>query len=113
MMQDIKDDKLTEPNLLDMRIGVPGALMLSKRLVFNGSLSTLGVRNNDITGDGAALQLAEAVLKHPCINKVNTIMMQDIKDGKVAELDLRGKRIRVPGAIVLSKLLAFSRSAGR
>ncbi|KAK3256397.1 hypothetical protein CYMTET_34468, partial [Cymbomonas tetramitiformis] len=86
-----------------------GIKALAEALVFNTSLNTLDVRMNNITGD-AAQQLAEAVLKHPCIKEFNEIRMQDIKDDKVAELDLRGKGIELPGALVLSKLLVFNGS---
>ncbi|KAK3276185.1 hypothetical protein CYMTET_15721, partial [Cymbomonas tetramitiformis] len=96
-------------------IGNEGAKALAVALtpnaegVFNGSLNTLDVCHNTITGD-AAQQLAEAVLKHPCIKEFNKIMMQDIKDDKVTELYLNDKGIEVPGALVLSKLLAFNGS---
>ncbi|KAK3236789.1 hypothetical protein CYMTET_53090, partial [Cymbomonas tetramitiformis] len=85
------------------------ALSPNEKRVFNSSLNTLDVCHNTITGD-AAQQLAEAVLKHPCIKEFNKIMMQDIKDDKVTELYLNNKRIEVPGALVLSKLLAFNGS---
>ncbi|KAK3282843.1 hypothetical protein CYMTET_9439 [Cymbomonas tetramitiformis] len=88
---------------------VRGSEALAKALAFNTSLNTLDVRMNNITGD-AAQQLAEAVLKHPCIKEFNKIRMQDIRDDKIAELDLRGKGIGLPGALVLSKLLVFNGS---
>ncbi|KAK3265263.1 hypothetical protein CYMTET_26038 [Cymbomonas tetramitiformis] len=182
MMRDIKDGKVTELDLSGKGIGVPGARVLSKLLVFNTSLNTLDLRNNDIGPEGAkalavaltpnaegvfntslntlklaynqlcgldyrgrgtydasgikaladalvfntslntldvrmnnitgdaAQQLAEAVLKHPCIKEFNEIRMQDIKDDKVAELDLREEGIGVLGALVLSKLLVFNGS---
>eukprot|EP00854_Cymbomonas_tetramitiformis_P014339 gene14339-biopygen14780 len=40
-MQDMRDDELTELDLSEQNVGVPGALVLSKLLVSNGSLSTL------------------------------------------------------------------------
>ncbi|KAK3281841.1 hypothetical protein CYMTET_10391 [Cymbomonas tetramitiformis] len=110
---------LTLLSLTDLRgntIGDEGAKALAVALtpnaegVFNTSLNTLDVCCNDITGD-AAQQLAEAVLKHPCITEFNKIMMQDIKDDKVTELDLSHKGIEVPGALVLSKLLVSNTSS--
>ncbi|KAK3238678.1 hypothetical protein CYMTET_51328 [Cymbomonas tetramitiformis] len=105
-------------NTLDLRynnIGPEGAKAVAVALtpndkgVFNGSLNTLGVCSNAIIGD-AAQQLAEAVLKHPCIKEFSKIMMQDIKDDKVTKLDLSHAGIGVPGALVLSKLLVFNTS---
>ncbi|KAK3280020.1 hypothetical protein CYMTET_12124 [Cymbomonas tetramitiformis] len=85
------------------------ALTPNEKGVFNTSLNTLDVCNDDITGE-AAQQLAEVVLKHPCMKQFNKIMMQDIRDDKVQELNLRHKLIGFPGALVLSKLLVFNTS---
>ncbi|KAK3278367.1 hypothetical protein CYMTET_13690 [Cymbomonas tetramitiformis] len=53
MMQDIKDDKVTKLDLSCAGIGVPGALVLSKLLVFNTSLNTLNLKYNEIGPEGA------------------------------------------------------------
>eukprot|EP00854_Cymbomonas_tetramitiformis_P034616 gene34616-biopygen34470 len=90
----------TAMDLSNRQLSYEDAKLLAGELVFNGSLNTLDVRKNSITGD-AAQQLAEAVVKHPCIKKFNEIMMQDIKDDKVTELDLSVKDIGVLGALVL------------
>ncbi|KAK3247969.1 hypothetical protein CYMTET_42548 [Cymbomonas tetramitiformis] len=108
-------------NTLDLennQIGPEGANALAvaitpnaKRL-FNRSLNTLDICDNGITGE-AARQLAEVVLAHPSIKVFNKIQMQDLKDDKVTELDLSNlsmKKIGVPGALVLGRLLVSNGS---
>ncbi|KAK3282617.1 hypothetical protein CYMTET_9653 [Cymbomonas tetramitiformis] len=147
-MQNLKDDKVTELDLSMKKIGVPGALVLGRllvsngslnelyldsnqlcglnifgegtydasgnkalaeALVFNTSLNTLDICDNGITGE-AARQLAEVVLAHPSIKVFNKMQMQDLKDDKVTELDLSMKKIGVPGALVLGRLLVSNGS---
>ncbi|KAK3268265.1 hypothetical protein CYMTET_23226 [Cymbomonas tetramitiformis] len=108
----LRRNEITELDLRgsgSKRLQPEDAIILGTVLAFNTSLNTLDVRHNAITGE-AAQQLAEAVLKHPCITEFNKIMMQDIRDDKVTELDLSGKDIGVPGARVLSKLLVSNTS---
>ncbi|KAK3271239.1 hypothetical protein CYMTET_20398, partial [Cymbomonas tetramitiformis] len=52
-MQDMRDDKLTELDLSDKNIGVLEALVLSKLLVFNGSVKTVNLKGNQIGPEGA------------------------------------------------------------
>ncbi|KAK3254364.1 hypothetical protein CYMTET_36420 [Cymbomonas tetramitiformis] len=102
-------------SLSSNNIGPEGAKALAVALtpndkgVFNGSLNTLDICDNGITGE-AARQLAEVVLAHPSMKVFNKIQMQDLKDDKVTELDVSGKNIGVPGALVLGRLLVSNGS---
>jgi hypothetical protein len=60
--------------------------------------------NNIFTGD-AADHLAKVVLEHAAMTEFCGIPLASLRENSITELDLRGKGIGVPGAIVLSKLL--------
>ena len=62
------------------------------------------VGHNNITGD-AANQLATVVLDHAAMTDFCGIPLTSLRENSITELDLPGKGIGVPGAIVLSKLL--------
>ena len=62
------------------------------------------VGSNSITGDDAN-HLATVVLEHAVINDFCGIPLTSLREHSITELDLHGKRVGVPGAIVLSKLL--------
>ena len=59
---------------------------------------------NGITGEGAE-QLAKAVLEHPTLTDFCNIPLASLRSNSVTELDLKGKGVGVPGAIVLAALL--------
>ena len=59
---------------------------------------------NDITGD-AADDLATAVLEHAIMTDFCGIPLVSLRENSITELNLEGKGVGVPGAIVLSKLL--------
>ena len=59
---------------------------------------------NDITGD-AAENLATAVLEHASMTDFCGIPLLSLRENSITELDLEGKGVGEPGAIVLSKLL--------
>ncbi|KAK3250001.1 hypothetical protein CYMTET_40594 [Cymbomonas tetramitiformis] len=86
MMQDIKDDKVTELHLSDKLIEVPGALVLSKLLMFNTSLNTLDLSSQFELPFGA------------------------LRRNEITELDLSGKRLGPEGSIILGAVLAFNTS---
>ena len=62
------------------------------------------VCRNEITGDGAE-QLAKAVLKHVALTDFCGIPLVSLRENSITELNLEGKYVSVPGAIVLSRLL--------
>ena len=53
----------------------------------------------------AAATLAKMVLEHPAMTDFCGIPLASLRENSVIELNLEGKGIGVPGAIVLSKLL--------
>ena len=67
-------------------------------------LSPRSVCNNFITGKGAE-RLAKAALEHPELTSFCEIPLASLRENSLEELDLNGKRVGVPGAIVLSSLL--------
>ena len=67
-------------------------------------LSPRSVCKNNITGE-AAESLAKAVLEHPALTSFCEIPLASLRENSVQELDLGGKGVGVPGAIVLSSLL--------
>ena len=62
------------------------------------------VGHNNITGD-AANHLATVVLDHAAMTDFCGIPLTSLRENSITELDLPGKGIGVPGALVLSKLL--------
>ena len=59
---------------------------------------------NNITGD-AAENLATAVLEHASMTDFCGIPLASLRENSITELNLEGKGVGEPGAIVLSKLL--------
>ena len=59
---------------------------------------------NSITGDGAE-SLANVVLEHITLTDFCSIPLVLLRENTITELDLSGKGVGVPGAIVLSSLL--------
>ena len=53
----------------------------------------------------AAEQLAKVVLDHSTLTSFGDIPMDALRENKLTELDLKGKDIGVPGALVLAALL--------
>ena len=62
------------------------------------------VGSNNITGN-AAENLATAVLEHASMTDFCGITLLSLRENSITELDLQGKGIDAPVAIVLSKLL--------
>ena len=59
---------------------------------------------NNIIGDGAE-KLAKVVLEHTVLSDFCGIPLVSLRQNTITELDLEGKGVGVPGAIVLSSLL--------
>ena len=53
----------------------------------------------------AAEQLAKVVLDHSTLTSFGGIPMDALRENKLTELDLNGKAIGLPGALVLAALL--------
>ena len=62
------------------------------------------VCENNITGE-ASDTLAKTVLEHPAMTDFCGIPLASLRENSITELNLEGRGIGVPGAIVLSKLL--------
>ena len=62
------------------------------------------VNRNQVSGE-AAEQLAKVVLDHSTLTNFGGIPMDALRDNKLTELDLNGKSIGLPGALVLAALL--------
>ena len=59
---------------------------------------------NNIIGDGAE-KLAKVVLEHTVLTDFCGIPLVSLRQNTITKLDLTGKGVGVPGAIVLSSLL--------
>ena len=66
---------------------------------------THSVGSNNITGD-AADHLAMVVLEHAAMTDFCGIPLASLRENSITGLNLEGKGVGVPGAIVLSKLLS-------
>ena len=64
----------------------------------------MDVGRNDITGD-AAQELASVVLSKPTLEIFCNIPIKKLRADSLSELDLSGKGVGVPGALVLANLL--------
>ena len=66
--------------------------------------ASLSVNGNQVIGE-AAEQLAKVVLDHSTLTSFGGIPMDALRENKLTELDLNGKTIGLPGALVLAALL--------
>ena len=66
--------------------------------------SARSVNRNQVSRE-AAEQLARVVLDHSTLTNFGGIPMDALRKKKLTELDLKGKYIGVPGALVLAALL--------
>ena len=81
-----------------------GITAIADAMRVNGGLTRVDVRHNNIVGGGAA-QLAAAVLGNLKIEMFNKIPIKEMRADSLSELDLSGKGVGVPGALVLAHLL--------
>ena len=79
-------------------------------MLTNGSLTSLDVCNNNITGDGAQ-QLAAAVLGKQTVEVFCQIPLKELRADSLTSLDLTEIGIGVPGALVLAGLLRAVRGS--
>ena len=66
--------------------------------------ASLSVNGNQVIGE-AAEQLAKVVLDHSTLTNFGGIPTETLRENKLTELDLKGKGIGLPGALVLAALL--------
>jgi len=97
------------PNLSSLNLNTnwlkkDGAVELAKALPECKALVSLSVNNNGITGE-AAQDLAKVVLEHGLLTDFGGIPMDELRENSLTELDLNGKRVGVPEALVLAGLL--------
>ena len=103
-LKESKVSKLTELLLDNNGITVAGAESVAAYLAVTASLTSLDVRYNDITGNGAS-QLSAAVLGSLKIETFNEIPIKEMRADSFTELDLKDKGSGVVGGMVVAGLL--------
>jgi len=78
--------------------------LISSALEFNGSVTCVDVRKNNIAGDGAS-ELSAAVLANTKIEVFNEIPIKEMRADSLTELDLQRKGIGVESSMVVAGLL--------
>ena len=106
----LKDSKslatldLSNSSVLSPKFGPKGATALASAIAVMPSLTSLSAASNGIVGDGAQ-QLASAVLAKPNIDIFSGIPLKELRADSLTTLDLSGRGLGVPEAIVLADLL--------
>eukprot|EP00854_Cymbomonas_tetramitiformis_P034272 gene34272-biopygen23518 len=100
---------LTSLSMRGNCFGPKCAMAITAGLSRNSLLDTLNLTFVCIH-QAAAEQLAEVVLAHPAMRVFSDIPMQYLKEDAIASLDLCNTAIGLPGAFVVSKLLALNGS---
>eukprot|EP00964_Phaeocystis_antarctica_P156453 scaffold126109_cov27-Phaeocystis_antarctica.AAC.1 len=102
-----KEKHMTSIGLADCGLDADAAEVIAEYVRVSGSLTSLDVCSNKITGDGAQ-QLSAAVLGKQTLEIFSQIPLKELRADKLTTLDLTsswGKDIGVPGALVLAELL--------
>ena len=99
-----KVSKLKELLLYNNGISVKGAESVAAYLAVSASLTSLDVGWNSITDDGAQA-LADVVLDKQSLQSFCNIPLQRLRTDSLTELDLNGKGVGIPGALVLAHFL--------
>ena len=92
---------------LDLRLNnldPESAKALAPALAASASLTSLDVRSNDISGNGAS-QLSSAVLGNTKIEVFNEVPIKEMRADSFTELNLKRKNIGVEGSMVVAGLL--------
>ena len=97
-LKELRADSVSELNLNNHVVGVPGALVIAHFLRVSYSLTCLRIGDNHI-GDEDCAALAEAMLQNDSC--------------KIEELGLSDNRIEVAGAKSLAAMIAVSRSLSK
>jgi Ran GTPase-activating protein (RanGAP) involved in mRNA processing and transport len=103
----LRESKVTKVQELDLSwngIGPDGARAVAAMAGVIASLTSVSTAHNKITGDGAQ-QLASAVLAKPTLENFSGIPLKGLRADSLAALDLSGKGLGVPEAMVLADLL--------
>ena len=95
---------LAQINLSFNDIGPEGAKAVGEALKDNASLTSLSTAYNNISGDGAQ-QLAAVVLAKPTLSVFSGIPLKELRTDSLTSLDIQGKGLGVPEAMVLADLL--------
>ena len=111
-IQSNKETKLASLNFADNNIGPVGANAVAAMVAVTGGLTSLNLAGttsvdvgwNDITGN-VAQELATVVLSKPTLEIFCNIPIKKLRADSLSELDLSGKGVGVPGALVLANLL--------
>ncbi|EOD26576.1 hypothetical protein EMIHUDRAFT_64618 [Emiliania huxleyi CCMP1516] len=101
------NEVLTSLDVRGNEIGSTGAAAIAEALRGNEVLKSLDVRCNKISGD-AAQQLATAVLASPSLEIFGLVPLKELRANTLDKLDLSGKGLGVPEALVLAKLVEGS-----
>ena len=94
----------TELNFKLNGLGPGDAMLLAPEISVMPSLTSLDVRYNGISGDGAS-QLSSAVLGNTKIEVFNEVPIKEMRADSFTELNLEGKDIGVEGGMVVAGLL--------
>ena len=84
-----------------------GIIAIADALRVSEALTSVNVARNDITGD-AARELAAVVLGKPTLESFCKIPLKQLRADELTEINLWGKGVGVPGALVLAGLLPVS-----
>ena len=104
-LKELRADSLTTLDLSRKRLGVAEAIVLADLLrSVSTSLTSLDVRNNEITGDSAS-QLSAAVVGNLKIETFNEIPIKQMRADTLTELNLHGMGMGVVGAMVVAGLV--------
>ena len=103
----LKESKVSKLAYLDLEyngIGADGAKAIAAYCAVSASLTSLNVSHNGIIGE-AAQELATVVLGKQSLEHFCEIPLKELRADSLTELDLMGKGVGVPGALVLAELL--------
>ena len=103
-VQMMREDSFSELDLRAKNIGDEGGMLLAYLVPAMGSLTSVDVGWNGITGN-VAQELATVVLSKPTLEDFCNIPIKKLRADSLSELDLSGKGVGLPGALVLANLL--------
>ena len=103
-VQQLREGSVKELDLRDCHLGHVATRFLAMMLPINGALTSVDVGWNNITGY-VAQELATVVLSMPMLEIFCNIPIKKLRADSLSELDLSGKGVGVPGALVLANLL--------
>ena len=99
----------TEADFKDQSLQPADGILIAAVLQFRDSLTSIDVRNNPITGDGAQ-ELAAAVLEKPSLESFSGIPLTGLRTDSLIELDLKAKHLGVTEGLVIAQYVCVSHS---